>query len=150
MTKRPVNYNRDVEVFPVLRRILEKITGGESFYKSPTDMGVNRAGFGIVDDDAVREAARQEIIRRYFRYRCEYAMGFVEKETVQRVELIMKDIGVKPEDRRVVVPARAAAQEAQEEGKGNEGVYCGAAIELPDGTIVPGKTPRSCTRRRAW
>jgi len=67
-----INYNRDVEVFPVLKRILEKITGGESFYKSPTDMGVNRVGFAITDDDLTREAAKQEVIRRYFRYRCEY------------------------------------------------------------------------------
>ena len=77
-----INYNRDVEVFPVLRRILEKITGCAAVYKSPTDMGVNRAGFGIVDDGAVREAARQELIRRYFRYHCEYAMGLCDKETV--------------------------------------------------------------------
>ena len=71
-----VNYNRDVEIFPVLRRILERILG-KAPYKSPTDMGVNRAGFGIVDDEAVREAAKQEVIRRYFRSACEYLMGFV-------------------------------------------------------------------------
>jgi len=74
-----VNYNRDVDTFPVLRRILERIIGSKSLYRSPTDMGVNRAGFGIVDDEAVREAARQEIIRRYFRYSCEYAIGFASK-----------------------------------------------------------------------
>jgi uncharacterized protein (UPF0371 family) len=133
-----VNYNRDVEVFPVLRRILEKITGGEALYKSPTDMGVNRAGFGIVDDAAVREAARQELIRRAFRYQCEYAMGFVERDTVERAELIMSEMNVKPEDRRVVAPARAAAEAAREKGKGHKGVYVGAAIELPDGAIVTG------------
>jgi len=64
-----------VDAFPLVRRIMERITGGESFYKSPTDMGVNRAGFAIVDDEVTREAARQELIRRYFRYRCEYVMG---------------------------------------------------------------------------
>jgi uncharacterized protein (UPF0371 family) len=133
-----VNYNRDVEVFPILKRILEKITGGESFYKSPTDMGVNRAGFAIMDDEATKEAAMQEIVRRYFRYRCEYAMGFAEKETVQRVELFIKDCNLEPEYRSVVAPAREAARAAQEENKGNEGIYCGAAIELKDGTIITG------------
>lgn len=133
-----VNYNRDVEVFPVLKRILEKITGEASFYKSPTDMGVNRAGFAITNDDVTREAAKQEIIRRYFRYRCEYAMGFSDKETVQRVELFLNDFNLKPEDRHVVVPARRAAEEAVERNRGNEGIFCGAAIELKDGSIVTG------------
>jgi uncharacterized protein (UPF0371 family) len=136
---RAVNYNRDVEIFPVLKRILEKITGEESFYKSPTDMGVNRAGFGIMSDEVVQEAAKQELIRRYFRYLCEYAMGFVEKETVQRAELLMKELNVKPEDRKVVVCARQAAEDARLTGKGNRGIFCGAAIELKDGSIVSGK-----------
>ncbi len=137
--KTSVNYNRDVEAFPVLRRILEKITGGEAFYKSPTDMGVNRAGFAITDDEIVREASRQEVIRRYFRYQCEYAMGFTDKETVQRVELLINDFDISPEYRRTVVPSRNTAVEAQkDETKGNEGIYCGAAIELKDGTIVTG------------
>lgn len=133
-----VNYNRDVEVFPVLKRILEKITGEASFYKSPTDMGVNRAGFAIANDDVTREAAKQEIIRRYFRYRCEYAMGFSDKETVQRVELFLNDFSLKPEDRHVVLPARRAAEEAVEQNRGNEGIFCGAAIELADGSIITG------------
>jgi len=134
-----VNYNRDVEIFPVLRRILDKITGSESMYKSPTDMGVNRAGFGIIDDEAVKIAAKQEIIRRFFRYNCEYVMGFVDKGTVERVELLMDELDVKPEDRRVVEPARKVSLEAQNKGKGNEGVFCGAAIELRDSSIVTGK-----------
>ena len=134
-----VNYNRDVEVFPVLRRILEKITGKASIYQSPTDMGVNCAGFGISDDDVVREAAKQESIRRYFRYSCEYAMGLTDKETVQRAELIMEEMGVSQEDRKVVGPARQAAAEAEESGKGNKGIFCGAAIELNDGRIITGK-----------
>jgi uncharacterized protein (UPF0371 family) len=133
-----VNYNRDVEVFPVLKRILEKITGEASFYKSPTDMGVNRAGFAIINDDITKEASKQEIIRRYFRYRCEYAMGFSDKETVQRVELFLNDFNLKPEDRRIVLPARQAAQEAVERNRGNEGIFCGAAIELADGSIITG------------
>src|SRR4030043_357454 len=137
--ERTVNYNRDVEAFPVLRRIIENITGEHSFYKSPTDMGVNRAGFGIVDDEAVREAAIQEIIRRYFRYACEYAIGFADKETVQRVELLLEDLGAKLEDRIVVKHAREAALEAEKNGKGNEGIFCGAAIELANGALVTGK-----------
>jgi len=137
--ERTVNYNRDIEAFPLLRRIIERITGEPSFYKSPTDMGVNRAGFGIVDDKAMREAATQEIIRRYYRYACEYAMGLCDKDTVQRVELIMKNIGVGPENRKVVGPAKEAAAQGQERGKGNEGIYCGAAVELRDGAVVTGK-----------
>ncbi|MFO7676216.1 MAG: DUF1846 domain-containing protein [bacterium] len=133
-----VNYNRDVEVFPVLSRILNRITGDHR-YKSPTDMGVNRAGFGIIDDEAVQEAARQEVIRRYFRYRCEHVMGFVSRETVQKSELLLRELGLAPEDRAVVEPARRAAAEAQATGKGHEGIFCGTAIQLPDGTIVTGK-----------
>jgi uncharacterized protein (UPF0371 family) len=134
-----VNYNRDVEVFPVLKRILEKITGGEAIYQSPTDMGVNRAGFGIVDDEAVRFASHQEIIRRYFRYKCEYVLGLVSKETVDRADLIMKEMGLKVEDRITVEPARLTAIQCENCDKGNAGIFCGAAVELADGTIVTGK-----------
>jgi uncharacterized protein (UPF0371 family) len=134
-----VNYNRDVEAFPVLQRILERITGDGMPYRSPTDMGVNRAGFAVVDDAVVREAARQEVIRRYFRYGCEYAFGLVEHDVAQRAELIMEELGLRAEDRPVVTPARRAAAEAEGSGKGNKGNYCGAAIELADGTIVTGK-----------
>jgi uncharacterized protein (UPF0371 family) len=134
-----VNYNRDVEAFPVLRRILERITNRRSIYRSPTDMGVNRAGFAIIDDEAVREAARQEVIRRYFRYACEYAIGAVEREDTQRAELLMEELGLRAEDRRVVAPARAAAAEAEATGKGNNGTFVGAAVQLADGAIVTGK-----------
>ncbi len=134
-----INYNRDVEAFPLLKRIIEKITGEESFYKSPTDMGVNRAGFGIVDDAVVQEASHQEIIRRYFRCACEYAMGVVDKDTLNRSELIMDNIGANVRDRKVVGPARQAAEKAKQQGKGNDGIYCGAAIELEDGAIVDGE-----------
>ncbi len=136
--EKTVNYNRDIEVFPVLRRILEKITGGESFYRSPTDMGVNRCGFAITDEAVASEAAKQEIIRRYFRYQCEYALGLTDKETVQRVELFLKDFKLEPEYRRVVEPSRRAAVEAQSTGRGNDGIFCGAALELRDGTIITG------------
>jgi uncharacterized protein (UPF0371 family) len=106
-------------------------------------MGVNRAGFGIVDDEVVRAAAVQEVIRRHFRCTCEYALGFATKETVQRAELVMRDLGVAPEDRPVVVPARRAAAEAEASGsgagKGHAGIFCGAALQLADGSLVTGK-----------
>ena len=133
-----VNYNRDVECFPVISRILKKIMGSD-VYKSPTDMGVNRAGFGIVDDEACKDAAKQEIIRRHFRYKCEYLAGLVDEESAQRCELLMEENGVKEEDRNVVMPARKAALDLEKSGRGNEGVCCGAALELKDGTIITGK-----------
>jgi uncharacterized protein (UPF0371 family) len=137
--KTSINYNRDVEVFPVLKRILEKIMGSEEVYKSPTDMGVNRAGFGIVNDEVVREAARQEIIRRYYRSACDYALGFVDKETVERSALIVEEVALRPQDRVVVEPALEAAREAEEAGKGSGNIFCGAALQLGSGRIVTGK-----------
>jgi uncharacterized protein (UPF0371 family) len=134
-----VNYNRDIEAFPLLRRIIERISSEPSFYKSPTDMGVNRAGLGVVDDGACRAAARQEVIRRYFNYACEYAMGLVERDPVERVELLMRNLGLSVTDRVVVAPAQEAARQAQACGKGSNGFFCGAAIELKDGRIVTGK-----------
>ncbi len=134
-----INYNRDVDAFPLLHKILERITGAKPIYDSPTDMGVNRAKAGIIHDDVVQAASRAEVIRRYFRYSSEYIMGLADERTVQRAERLMEVLHIKPEDRRVVGPARQAAEEAQQQGKGNEGVCCGAAIELRDGTIVTGK-----------
>ncbi|MCM8784189.1 MAG: DUF1846 domain-containing protein [Candidatus Omnitrophica bacterium] len=134
-----VNYNRDVEIFPVLKRIMEKIMGSEMIYHSPTDMGVNRAGFAIVDDLLVSSAAKQEIIRRYFRYRYENLLGLEKKEVVERVELLMEELGCFPEDRKVVIPAREFAEKAQEKLKDLSIIGCGAALELPDGKIVMGK-----------
>ena len=134
-----VNYNRDIEAFHLLKRIFEKITGGESMYQSPTDMGVNRASAGIVNDSIITEASYQEIIRRYFRCAVEYAIGLVEKETLDRITAIMNKTGAKVEDRKVVLPAREAAKNAEKCGKGDEGFFCGAAIELHDGTIITGK-----------
>lgn len=136
--KRAINYNRDIEIFPVLKRILERVTEAESPYQSPTQMGVNRAGFAIVDDAVVREAATQEVIRRYFRYGCEHALGVASPETLERATLLMEEIDGTPEQRPVVPDARAAAERAVTAKKGNEGVYCGAALRLPDGTIVSG------------
>jgi uncharacterized protein (UPF0371 family) len=135
-----VNYNRDVEAFPLLKRILEKITGSKSMYQSPTDMGVNCAGFAIVEDELAAEAAKQEIIRRYFRYSCEYATGQTDTETVRRVEALMEEHQVRPESRPTVISARDAAGEAERSsGKGHGGVFVGAALELPDGSIATGR-----------
>ena len=132
-----VNYNRDLETFPVLKRIIEKITGKESVYKSPTDMGVNRVGFGIVDDEVVKEASRQEIIRRYFKTGCEYKKGYVDQETFEHAKLIMEQVNLKEEDRKVVIPARERAAKLREEG--NNGIHTAVAMELNDGTILTGK-----------
>ncbi len=151
-----VNYNRDVESFPLLKLIFSRIFSGEgdsngnppngllrwtkqSLYNSPTDMGVNRAGFGIINDEVVREASKQELIRRYFRYNEEQILGIEKQETVDRVMRLMEELGVRITDRLVVEPARKAAVEAEAKAKGNEGIYCGAAIQLPDGEIVTGK-----------
>jgi len=134
-----VNYNRDIEAFHLLKRILEKITGGESMYLSPTDMGINRISAGIINDSIIREASYQEIIRRYLRCKVEYAMGLVDNDVLKRITSIMQTIGARVEDRKVVVLARQAAREAEEKGKGNAGIFSGASIELHDGTIITGK-----------
>jgi uncharacterized protein (UPF0371 family) len=134
-----INYNRDVEAFPVLQKIVGRITGGKPVYRSPTEMGVNRATSGIINDAIVQDAARAEVLRRHFRYASEYVMGLVEERTVQRVQRLLELLHLSPEDRPVVEPARQAAEQAQQQGKGNAGVYCGAAIKLRDGSIVTGK-----------
>ncbi|MDF2839323.1 MAG: hypothetical protein K0Q99_94, partial [Clostridia bacterium] len=134
-----VNYNRDIETFPVLKRIIEKITGEESVFKSPTDMGVNRVGFGITDDEVIKEASRQEIIRRYFKTGCEYKKGYVDKETLDRAKLIMEELNLKQDDRKVVIPARERSLKLKEVSNKTE--MCPAvAIELADGTILTGKS----------
>ena len=125
-----VNYNRDVEVFPVLNAMFEKIAG-KSPYRSPTDMGVNMAGNCIVDDEACRKAAQQEIIRRYYTALCECRQGSADDEMVYKLELLMNQAGVSVEDRAVVAPARERAEETG---------LPAAAIQLPDGSIVTGKT----------
>ncbi|MDD2752393.1 MAG: DUF1846 domain-containing protein [Candidatus Omnitrophica bacterium] len=144
-SKTAINYNRDVESFPILKLMLGRILDKDAnlpVYNSPTDMGVNRAGFGIVDDKIVQEAAKQELIRRYFRYHTEYVLGIEKKETVDRVVLLMEELGIKIQDRVVVEKARKTAEEAEAIGKGNEGIYCGAAIQLPDGKIICGKNSK--------
>ena len=140
--KTAVNYNRDIENFSIIKEIVSKLgNDGSPFscYRSPTDMGVNKAKEGIVNDDVVREAAKQEIIRRYFRYFWENKQGLETEETVAVAEKLLQKVGVKVTDRPTVVAARDAAQKALEEpDKGNRGIFCGAAIQLPDGEIVSG------------
>lgn len=128
--KTTVNYNRDVEIFPVLNAMFEKIIG-ESPYKSPTDMGVNMAGNCIIDDDAVSEASKKEIIRRYYVGLCENRKGLVSDDEVCKLELLMKQAGIKAKDRKVVAPALEREAETGAPA---------AAMELPDGTIITGKT----------
>ncbi|MBR0446161.1 MAG: DUF1846 domain-containing protein [Oscillospiraceae bacterium] len=125
-----VNYNRDVEAFPVLQTIFEQILG-HCPYKSPTDMGVNMAGSCIIDDEAVRYAARQEIIRRYYSAMCDRKQGKAEESQILKLKMLMKKANTTPEDRRVVAPA---LERAEQTGKP------AAAMELPDGRIVTGKT----------
>ncbi len=125
-----VNYNRDVEVFPVVDAMFKRIYG-ESPYKSPTDMGVNMAGNCIIDDEAVREASRQEIIRRYFDALCEQKENATESAAVGKIELLMKKAEISVLDRPVVAAANAKAELT--EGPA-------AALELPNGEIITGKT----------
>ena len=136
-----VNYNRDVDAFPLLVAIWQKMTKGSCPYKSPTDMGVNRIGFGIIDDEVVRNASRQEVIRRFLRYQCLFAEGSTDRDSVERAKQLMDSLGLRTEDRVVVEAARRAAEEAQIAGKGKAGgtIVSGAAIQLQDGRIVTGK-----------
>ncbi|NLD11183.1 MAG: DUF1846 domain-containing protein [Clostridiales bacterium] len=135
-----VNYNRDMEVFPVVRRIIEKITGKEE-YKSPTDMGVNRAGFGIIDDQVCKDAACQEIIRRYLIAECDYKKGKISESSRERSKLLMKEVGMEVEDRKVVQPARDYAEQKRNCDERYENVVV-MAIEMPDGTIIKGRSSR--------
>ncbi|MBR5182122.1 MAG: DUF1846 family protein, partial [Clostridiales bacterium] len=128
--KTTVNYNRDVEIFPVVNAIFEKIYG-ESPYKSPTDMGVNMAGFAIVDDEACQEASRQEIVRRYYEAKMATRAGNSDGSDVTKIEFLMKKSGIDISDRRVIGAALVRA-----ESTGAPAV----ALELPDGQIVTGKT----------
>ncbi len=140
-----VNYNRDVESFPILKLILSRIFNKNynlPTYNSPTDMGVNRAGFGIVQDQAVQDAAKQELIRRYFRYNSEYVLGIEKKETVDRVVSLMEEMRVKATDRAVVEVARKTAEAAEKQGKGHDGIFCGAAIQLSTGQMLTGKNSK--------
>ena len=125
-----VNYNRDVEAFPVLVAMFEKLLG-QCPYKSPTDMGVNMLGSCITDQETAREAACQEIVRRYYTALCDQKRGRGSDATVRKLDLLMRKVGVNPDIRRVVQPA------LERETKTDAPA---AAMELPDGTIVTGKT----------
>ena len=128
--KTTINYNRDVEIFPVLNAMFQRIYG-ESPYKSPTDMGVNMAGNCICDDEACQEASRQEIIRRYYASRRRLLLGACSEEETYKLEMLMNQAGITVHDRPVV---DAALNEAERTGAP------AAALELPDGSIVTGKT----------
>ncbi len=154
--QKAVNYNRDVDSFPVLAAILERITGDSSIYRSPTEMGVNRVGFAITDNEIASEAAKQETVRRYFRCACEFLLGAADRDALDRAEALLAKLKINPEYRKVVPAARKAARAAQLSAlsenavktgagaqtsciKGVDGVFCGAALQLPDGVIVTGK-----------
>lgn len=125
-----VNYNRDVDIFPVLSATLSRVMG-ECPYKSPTDMGVNMAGYAIVDDEVCREASKQEIIRRYYAAQLDVRKGLVGKDILSKIEILMQKMNITINDRAVVRPAL--------EKESITGVPC-CALQLPDGRIVTGKT----------
>ena len=126
-----VNYNRDVEIYPVLQAIFKSIYG-ECPYKSPTDMGVNMVGYCITDDDACREAAEKEIVRRYYTARCSFLQGHATKEEAEKILLLMKQLNLNEAELRPVM----AAARAKAEATGHPALV----IELPNGEIVTGKT----------
>ena len=126
-----VNYNRDIEIYPVLNAILEEIYGENTYYKSPTDMGVNMAGNCIIDDEACCEASKMEIIRRYYDAVNRVAKEEASESEVYKIELLMKQAKITTDDRKVTVAAKKRAEEL--------GVAC-AAIELNDGTVITSKT----------
>ncbi len=125
-----VSYNRDMEVFPVLRVIFERIMGTPP-YHSPTDMGVNMISFCITDDKVVCEASKQEIIRRYYEALCERRQGFGGQDAVNKLDLLMRQVGLTSENRPVVAAALTRAEDTNAPA---------VAIELPDGKVVTGKT----------
>lgn len=131
-----VNYNRDIECFPIVRSILAKITGDESIYQSPTDMGVNMAGFGVVDDEVCRIAARQEIIRRYYKAACDYKTGNANAETVERIRLLMNENKIELSERLV---SKVALDRAESCGS------AAVALQLEDGSFVTGKSSNLMT-----
>lgn len=129
--KTTVNYNRDVEAFPVVKKILSRITGKDDIYRSPTDMGVNMVGNCIIDEDVCKKASEQEVLRRYYKAWCDYKNGLVDIDVAYRVESLMQEMGITTADRYV---ATAAAEKAEQTG-----VHC-VAMELDDGHIVTGKS----------
>ena len=131
-----VNYNRDLQVFPVVRNILHKITGNDKIYQSPTDMGVNMVGFAISNDEVVRKASNDEIIRRYYKAQCEQKKGTTSIDTVNRIKFLMGEWKIDPTSRKVVNVANQKHQET------NSPVM---ALELPSGKIITGRTKELMT-----
>ena len=131
-----VNYNRDIECFPIVKSILAKITGDETIYNSPTDMGVNMAGFGSVDDEVCRAASRQEIIRRYYKAVCDYKTGNASEDCVERIRLLMNENKIDLSERKVVRPA---LEKAERSGSAS------VAFELENGCFVTGKSSKQMT-----
>lgn len=136
-----INYNRDMETFPVIKRIIEKITGKESVYLSPTDMGVNRLKSGITDDMVVQEAAKQEIIRRSFVLENDYKKGLADEDSVSRMQVILEESNLKKEDRAPVLPARNYAKTI-EESMESTNLPAVIAIELSNGEMITGRTTK--------
>ena len=137
-----VNYNRDLEMFPVLKRIIEKITGEESEYNSPTDMGVNRAGFCITDDAVCCEAAKQEIIRRYLLAAVDYKKGLISGDCLNRAKLLMDEVGVSTTDRPIVKPALDYKEVKRAQNPARYENTIVIAMELPNKKIVTGRSSR--------
>lgn len=134
-----INYNRDVENFGIIKLMMNNVVDKENpmaKYNSPTDMGVSMGKEGIVDDDAVSEASKQEIIRRWFKYSRDFTVGIGSKSAVEITERLLNETKIKLSDRSVVEPAREAAARAKSNGEGHKGIFCGAAIELSDGTVI--------------
>lgn len=134
-----VNYNRDIEMFPVVKRILDKISGTECPYKSPTDMGVNRVGFCISDDTVCQEASKQEIVRRYLKTCVDYKRGIASDESLQRAKLLMDEFGLDVSYRHTVIPAREYKKVKIAQNKKYENCVV-MALELPNGEIVTGRS----------
>ena len=137
-----VNYNRDVDAFPVLRRILQAITGSDDGYKSPTDMGVNRVGFAITDDEVCKEAARQEVVRRYLIAECSYRKGTIDESTLERCKLLMEEVGATKYDRPAVEAAENYAEFKRKQNPERYENVVVSALQLPDGSIVTGRSSR--------
>ncbi len=139
--KAAINYNRDIDVFPIVKRIIEKISGRESEYKSPTDMGVNLIASGIIDEKICSDASYQEIIRRYMLAECDYKKGIISETTLERSKLLMEEVGLNIFDRKVVEPARQCVEKKRKLGIRYENVVA-VAIELPDKTIITGRSSK--------
>ena len=135
-----VNYNRDIEMFPVIKRIIERISNKESVYQSPTDMGVNCVGSGIIDDQAIRDASTQEILRRYYKTACEYKKGYIAIDVLHRMEVVLSELNLKPTDRLVVVESNKYADLLNQDDIENKNTV--VALKLADDTIITGRNSK--------